>query len=120
MRGIEKDHMTSMEAPPAFGIRAEADQDCCRVTVSGELDLATGPALAKELDSWNVRNAPSVVVDFAAVTFIDSSGIAVLMQAARRSREDDQPFGLTHLTDHVRRTLELTGVLDSIAVEAVT
>ena len=47
----------------------------------GEIDIATAPALGSELQALR-RNAPAVL-DFCATDFMDSSGLAVLLDQAR-------------------------------------
>jgi len=55
------------------------------VAVGGELDMATAPALGRAL-SDAIRGADTrVVVDLSGVTFVDSTGLAVLLNAARRA-----------------------------------
>ena len=56
-----------------------------RVAPAGELDLATGDALERELLLAERTDAPVIEVDLAGLTFIDSAGVHVLTRAADRA-----------------------------------
>ena len=55
---------------------------CAVVSLAGELDLSTIPRVEKQLFE-QVRSKAAVIVDLSAVSFIDSSGIAMLIKAFR-------------------------------------
>jgi anti-sigma B factor antagonist len=76
---LHADQATSdARAPLGIGVRAAGDTLC--VEVVGELDLATAPRLASCLRDLRGR-AATVAVDLAGVTFIDLSGLRVLLDA---------------------------------------
>jgi len=52
------------------------------VCLSGEIDMATAEALRASLEPW-LRAGGPVVLDFSAVSFMDSTGLRVLIDAAR-------------------------------------
>ena len=76
------------------------------VTAAGEIDLATAPELRAALE----RVAGRVVLHLDEVTYLDSSGIAVLVAQHHRLTADDGELVLRRPTATVRRTLELTGL----------
>jgi anti-sigma B factor antagonist len=53
------------------------------VSCSGEIDLATADALASALDPWVGAGGP-VILDYSEVSFMDSTGLRVLISAAKR------------------------------------
>ena len=108
--------MATHSTAPPFTVRSQREGDVLRLRVSGELDLMSCPALSAELESPEVEAAPQVVVELDEVTFLDSRGIAVLVHAATRSRQAGREFRIGSLSAQARRTLELTGVLDSFAL----
>lgn len=84
-----------------------------RVVVSGEVDLATADRLREALRDA-LDSAKPVVVDLGGCTFIDSVGLGVLLDAARRSeRGGNRRLGLVSLTAPVKRLIELTQI-DSV------
>src|SRR6185503_8713358 len=73
---------------------------------SGELDLATSPILRQALSDAGDRD---VVLDFADVSFCDSSGLAVLLRLARSLAPNGHTVTLLDPTPVVRRVLEVMG-----------
>jgi anti-anti-sigma factor len=59
--------------------------DCTVVTISGGLDIVSGPELREELIHLLDTEAIRIVVDLSAVTFCDVSGLAVLIGVSRRA-----------------------------------
>ncbi|MEW2287800.1 STAS domain-containing protein [Streptomyces sp. NPDC047841] len=79
------------------------------VTVAGEIDHHTGDALRQALDAFRTPR-PGVVVDLHRVTFIDSSGINILIAAHLALREADGWLRLAAPGESVMRTLNIVGV----------
>ena len=79
------------------------------VAASGELDLHTAPRLAEAL-APHVDAGASVIADLTAVTFLDSSGVAVLVNALARARETGAVLAVVAPQPRVRRVLQITGL----------
>lgn len=83
------------------------------LTVRGEVDLYTSPDLRTAIMSA-VPGAPDgIELDLAGVAYMDSSGVATLVEGFRRSREDGKRFVLAQPSSAVMKVLELTR-LDTI------
>ena len=78
------------------------------VVVRGEVDMATAPQLDAALETVG----GNVVVDLAGVTFLDSSGIGVLVRAAQRSQATGHALRTRAERDNVWRTLQVTNLAD--------
>ena len=78
------------------------------VSVHGELDLITAPALEQIL--WTLDDNRDVVADFSAVTFMDSSGVAVLFRAYKSMNARGRSFSARGVTAIPRRVMEITGL----------
>src|SRR5258708_5818295 len=78
------------------------------VAVRGELDLATADRLWTELEPLLSPRAV-VVLDGTEITFLDSSGLRVLLQAGNRAASDGAVFRLVAPQPAVQRVLELAG-----------
>lgn len=76
----------------------------------GEMDIATVKALRDALARACSSEADRVVVDLAAVTFIDSSAIGVLVVTAKTLRRGGCNLIIVNATSRPMRTLQLTGV----------
>jgi anti-sigma B factor antagonist len=78
------------------------------LTLGGRLDAYTAPALVKELDRC-VTTAPArVLVNLGNVNFIDSTGLAALVQGMKRCREHKGDLRLCGLQKTTRMIFELT------------
>jgi anti-anti-sigma factor len=78
--------------------------------LQGELDLHYAPALRSMFSAKSDRQCAALVVDFSGVTFIDSTGIAVLLEYLRDSQAYEGAFCITDLTDRVRYIFEIVGL----------
>jgi anti-anti-sigma factor len=88
--------------------------DSYLLRVAGELDPYTSPRLENELESLIRAGARHVLVDLTDVPFLDSSGLGVLLGAARRLGREG--FALTGLGLETRRVLEITGTDRLLAI----
>ena len=86
----------------------------CRL--SGELDSATGPLLRAVLND-RIDASQDTVIDLSAVTFIDSSGVGVLVGALRRFQETGHKLSLREPNPSIRRVLEMTGLSGALPIE---
>jgi anti-sigma B factor antagonist len=89
------------------------DGDTCVVTVAGEVDIYTSPALKAALAEVDLDGCRMLVVDLCSVGFIDSSGLGVLVGALRRAREAGGDLRVVSDNETVARILRITG-LDSV------
>jgi anti-sigma B factor antagonist len=76
------------------------------VRLEGDVDLENSPRAREVLLDCVGRGKP-VVVDMSGVGYMDSSGVASLVEAFQLARRKDTGFGLAALTDGARRVLEL-------------
>jgi anti-sigma B factor antagonist len=88
------------------------------VVASGELDVATVPDLKAALSDLIDRNPGTAVwVDMGQVSFIDSSGLGVLVGALKRARQHDGSIAVRNLSGAPRKVFEITGLLEIFGVE---
>ena len=69
------------------------------------------------LDELRADGEREIVIDLAGLTFIDSSGISVLVAAARASEEDRGTLIVIAPTAHVQRVFEIVNLSELVAVE---
>jgi anti-sigma B factor antagonist len=88
------------------------------IGVAGEIDLFTAPKLREQflaaLD--NGTGAERLVVDLSSVSFMDSTGLGVLIGALRRINERDGAMALVCQDGPVLRVLELTRLNEVFAI----
>ena len=88
--------------------------DAIVLTVSGEIDMATAPALEQAVLRSLTEHPVTLVIDLTGAQFFSSAGIAVLVLAHRRSVEGALRVVATDRV--VLRPLELTGLTDDLAI----
>jgi anti-sigma B factor antagonist len=79
--------------------------------LNGEIDLNVSPGIATTFNELVRAKAPHVVVDLSNVTYIDSSGLAVLIVGMQQVKEYGGKFALVGLQNDVRIVFE-TAQLD--------
>ena len=87
------------------------------VSVTGEIDAFTSPALEQELEWVLGDGASSAVVDLAEVGFMDSTALRVLLKALPRFTKRGGKLVLVSDDRRVLRTLEITGLDMKFTVE---
>lgn len=102
-----------------FRVEVRRGDETTVISVSGELDLASSPALAEELDRVAQSNVKLVVVDLRNLEFMDSTGLSVLVKAHQRAEENGRRLGLVNGSQQVQRLLSLTGVADRLTIADV-
>jgi len=80
------------------------------VTVSGEVDLATSPELDQAIVSGIESGTQSLVIDLTAVSFMDSSGLGVIVRGLKRCREADKDLDLVITNERVLKVFGITGL----------
>ena len=103
-----------MTAP--FQSQAESNSSLHTVSVSGELDQSTAPELRAALAEAFGEPHGGVLVDLSDCSFIDSTGLSLLVETKRRLAEDDRRFGVCCPDADVRRLLELTGIDQAVGL----
>ncbi len=91
-----------------LSISEERSDDPIVLKAVGEIDLASAPELETQLTSGLA--AGSVVVNLTEVTFIDSTGLRVLLAAHEQATEQGHKLGLVVATGPVTKLLSITGV----------
>lgn len=89
-----------------FSITVRRDDSSVVVTPHGELDIATVGQLRTELER---QDAPRLVLDLRGLAFMDSSGMALVVEQQRRAQEQQIDFRLVPGTGIVQRLFETTG-----------
>lgn len=88
----------------AYQVRSEGDTTI--VALSGDIDLDNSPQVRNALLA-SVGEKRGVLVEMSAVAYIDSSGIASLVEAYQSARRASTLFALVAVSDAAMRVLEL-------------
>jgi anti-sigma B factor antagonist len=99
-----------------FSVTSRAQGDWTIVSVVGELDLSTAPALRGDLIEHLEAGHARLIVDMTDVAFMDSTGLGMLVAVLKRAKESGGSLVLSGPQRQVRRVLQITGVEDLFAV----
>ncbi|MEO6036109.1 MAG: STAS domain-containing protein [Verrucomicrobiota bacterium] len=77
------------------------------VALSGEIDLQHSPEMRRQLQMKATQRTPALLLDFTAVKYIDSSGLATLIEYYQGSRAYSGKILLAGLSHRVRSIFEL-------------
>jgi anti-sigma B factor antagonist len=86
------------------------------VAVAGEIDVYTSPLLQERLVEVLKDGSSSIVLDLSAVTFLDSTGLGVLITGLKRCRSAEGDLVLVTAQPNVLKVLEITGLNDVFQV----
>jgi anti-sigma B factor antagonist len=95
-----------------FRVEVRSEDRATVISVTGELDLASSPALEEELDRVAESDSELLIVDLRELEFMDSTGLSVLVRAHQRAEAQGRRLGLVNGSQQVQRLLTLTGVAD--------
>jgi anti-sigma B factor antagonist len=82
------------------------------VRVSGEVDMSNSPTVRDSLMGLVKDKVPAIVVDLGAVSYMDSSGIATLVEGLQETTSYGGKFRIAGLTDKVKQVFELARLTD--------
>jgi anti-sigma B factor antagonist len=106
-----------MGAPLDFGLRDEPVDDRTHVVEPrGEIDALTAPRLGRRLLGLVAEGKTRLVVDLSLVTFMDSTGIGVLLNTLRRVTGRDGGLVLVCPTERVLRPFQVTGLAGHLSI----
>jgi anti-sigma B factor antagonist len=104
------------KSPPPFDVRLVHERDTVRVVPVGDLDGATVGRLREELASLLDTGSTRLVVDLGELTFMDSSGMHLLLEFQDLAEHDEWEFSVILRTGPARRLLEITGMVDKLDI----
>jgi len=104
------------EPPEPFRCESGHDGDRWWVRPVGELDLDTAPLLDEALGAARAAGGADVVLDMRALTFMDSTGLRLVIRWDTAAREEGFEFAIVPGTEVVQRVFRLTGMDEHLRV----
>jgi anti-anti-sigma factor len=101
----------------ALEVATARRDDLVIVTLSGELDIYTVPGFRREMADVDPVEC-ALILDMAAVSLIDSSGLGALVSLRSRAANAGRRVGLAAPPSQVLRVLEITGLRSTFTVAA--
>jgi anti-anti-sigma factor len=101
-----------------FTVEKQQSDHSIRIVLRGELDMETGPRADEELRRAEAEQPPVLVLDLREVTFFDSTGLQIVLDADVRAREEGHRFVVALAEGgEPRRVLELAKVIHRLQIE---
>jgi anti-sigma B factor antagonist len=101
-------------------IEVQDSEDRTLVTLSGELDASTASFLYDKLSDLEVEDTQNVMLDLAQVTFMDSTGLAVIVTEHKRLQHSNGTLTIFSPPSSVRRLFEITGLTTVLDIVPAT
>jgi anti-anti-sigma factor len=95
-----------------FDLRIRPDRERVIVALDGELDFSNVDAVRAALEELRTSGWRSIVVDLRELTFIDSTGLSLLLEADHVARRQGAALAIVDGSPAVARLLELVGLGD--------
>ncbi len=99
-----------MGAPEQLRIDSRRESDRVVLSLSGELDMANAPLLQQAVEAPELGDTKTVVLDLQGLTFLDSTGLRIILAAREQCWRRGQEFAVTPGSQQVQRLLSVTGV----------
>lgn len=95
-----------------YAIVCEVSGAQCRVSLSGRISIDSAPDLRNLLlERLKPSTCEGLTVEFQEVTYIDTSGLAILLELLKASHDHGKTLRLSGLRERPRYLLEATGLL---------
>lgn len=96
-----------MSNAEGIDVRVEEHEGATVVTPTGDVDLHSSPAMREKLKKAAMTKPARLVVDLSAVPYMDSSGVATLIEAMQIARRQSTALVLCGLQDRVRSMFQI-------------
>ena len=114
-RAVSRDELITEQVPGMpVGLRVALDTDVVRVCPLGDVDIRSVEAIRQRIADLRAGGARRVVLDLREATFLDSTGVHLILEADADAREDGWDFALIEGPAGVQRSLEVLGLLEHL------
>ena len=100
-----------------WNINASRSPGRLRLVPVGELDLVTAPLLTRSLREAEQERGVAVLLDLSELTFMDSSGLAAILEAVQRTESNGGRLTITPGEGPAARVLALADVLEDLPLD---
>ncbi len=104
-----------MPSPLEANVQPEASG--ARIVLTGRIDRDGDDAMAGAYAAARTMGSGSIVLDFAATDYINSTGIALIVRLLAEARRDGRPVRASGLSEHYREIFRITRLSDFIALD---
>jgi len=91
-----------------MAVKTEVKNGLTICRVDGEIDINSSPDIKKAFDKLLAKKEPKIVINFSQVTYVDSSGLATLVEILKNMRSYGGKMRLTNLSPKIKSLFEIT------------
>jgi anti-sigma B factor antagonist len=102
--------------PTPFSAAVVDDPAEARIVLHGDVTADADPALPDAYAAATANGATAVALDFADVGFMNSTGIALVVELLADAMRHDRQLSASGLSEHYREIFEITRLADHITV----
>ena len=99
-----------------FSVSVSADGDQATVMLRGELDMSGVDRAREAIEQAESAKASLMILDLSQLDFIDSTGLEVVLRAARRAHDSGRRLIVRRPSRYVKRLLEMTAIDQSLDI----
>jgi anti-sigma B factor antagonist len=99
-----------------FAVDTQIAEGAITLTLRGELDLVSVPALEQAMEGQAQQDVELIVLDLRGLEFMDSTGLHALLRITNSSHDSGRRFALIRGPDQVHRLFELTGLAETLTI----
>jgi anti-sigma B factor antagonist len=90
-----------------FGMETDGSDDVVRVALNGEFDISCARKVEEELRRVEDGKPRTLVLDLRRLSFMDSTGLRVILSADSRAQKDGRRLAIIQGPDAVRRVFQI-------------
>jgi anti-anti-sigma factor len=91
-------------------IRLETLEEVTLFDIKGDMTIVSEPFLEEAYKNANTQGTSKILLKFDQDAYINSGGIAVLIQLLAEARRNNQQIGITGLSDHFKKIFSMVGI----------
>ena len=91
-----------------MGVKIENKGGLSVCHIDGEVDINSSPSIKKSFDALISKKTPKIVINLSKVTYVDSSGLATLVEILKNMRSYGGKMRLTNLSSKIKSLFEIT------------
>ncbi|MBS7298860.1 MAG: anti-sigma F factor antagonist [Eubacteriales bacterium] len=96
---------------------SKTEKNTLLVEITGELDHHTATKIRTKIDNAISKDYKNIIFDFSALTFMDSSGIGMIMGRYKKILKYDGKMTIVSPKPQVKRILEISGLMNIVTLE---
>lgn len=91
-----------------MAVKVETKSGLIVCRIEGEIDINSSPDIKKAFDKLISKKTPRIVINLSKVNYVDSSGLATLVEILKNMRTYGGKMRITNLSPKVRGLFEIT------------